>query len=120
LRNLKAGQRLTINGITVISTRVDDDLDRKDLRALADNLKEKISSCIVVLASVKDGEASLISMVTKDLTPKFSAGAILKEITSIAGGRGGGKADMAEGGIKEIDKLDKALEEVHEIVKSQH
>jgi alanyl-tRNA synthetase len=56
-------------------------------------------------------------MVTKDLTNKYNAGAIIKDISEIAGGRGGGKPDMAQGGTKEIDKLDQALSSLYDIVK---
>jgi alanyl-tRNA synthetase len=56
-------------------------------------------------------------MVTKDLSNKYSAGEIVKEISKLAGGKGGGKPEMAQGGTKEIEKLDAALESLHEIVK---
>ncbi|TAL24653.1 MAG: alanine--tRNA ligase [Nitrospirae bacterium] len=107
-----------INGIKVISCRVDG-LEKKDLRVLADNLKEKLGSGVVVLASVSNGEAAILSMVTNDLTNKIKAGEILKEVAQLAGGRGGGKPEMAEGGTKDIEKLDKALEAVYDIIKQQ-
>ncbi|MEK6652896.1 MAG: alanine--tRNA ligase, partial [Nitrospirota bacterium] len=98
-----------INGIRVISSRIDG-LVKKDLRILADNLKDKLGSGVIVLASAVDGEAAILSMVTNDLTNKVKAGVILKEVAQLAGGRGGGKPEMAEGGTKELEKLDKALE----------
>lgn len=107
-----------INGIKVISCRVDG-LGKKDLRILADNLKEKLGSGIIVLASAKDGDAAMLSMVTKDLADRLKAGDILKKVSQLAGGRGGGKPEMAEGGTKELEKLDKALEAVYDIVKQQ-
>ncbi len=107
-----------IDGIKVISRRVDG-LEKKDLRVLADNLKEKLGSGVIVLASAKDGEAAILSMVTKDLAGKVKAGMLLKEIAHLTGGRGGGKPEMAEGGTKEIEKLDKALEAVYDIIKQQ-
>ena len=58
-------------------------------------------------------------MVTKDLTNRFSAGEILKNVAAMAGGRGGGKPDMAQGGTKELDKLDNALESVYSLVKNR-
>ncbi|MCX8070670.1 MAG: alanine--tRNA ligase, partial [Thermodesulfovibrionales bacterium] len=106
-----------INGVSVISYKVSD-VDSKDLRNLADKIKEKSPSSVIVLASVKDGQASLLCMVTKDLTNKLNAGAVLNEVAKIAGGRGGGKAEMAQGGTKEIDKLDEALAKVFDICKS--
>lgn len=107
---------MDIDGTKVISCRVDD-LEKKDLRILADNLKDKLGSGVIVLASVRNGEAAFLSMVTKDLTKKIKAGEILKKVAEIAGGRGGGKPEMAEGGTKDIAKLDKALEAVYDIVK---
>lgn len=107
-----------INGIKVISYRVDG-LEKKGLRILADNLKEKLGSGVIVLASDKDGEAAILSMVTKDITDKIKAGEILKKVSQLAGGRGGGKPEMAEGGTKDINKLDMALEAVYDIVKKQ-
>ena len=105
-----------IGGMKVISHRVDG-LGKKDLRIIADNLKNKLGSGIIVLASVKNGEASFLSMVTKDLAKKIKAGEILKKVAEAAGGRGGGKPEMAEGGTKDIAKLDKALEAVYDMVK---
>jgi len=107
-----------INGVKVISCRVDG-LEKKDLRVLADNLKEKLGSGIIVLASAKNGDAAMLSMVTKDLADRIKAGEILKKVSQLAGGRGGGKPEMAEGGTKELEKLDKALEAVYDIVKQQ-
>ncbi|MDI6744473.1 MAG: alanine--tRNA ligase [Thermodesulfovibrionales bacterium] len=107
-----------IDGMKVVSCRVDG-LEKKDLRILADNVKDKLGSGVIVLASVMNGEAAFLSMVTKDLTKKIKAGEILKKVAEIAGGRGGGKPEMAEGGTKDIAKLDKALEAVYDIVKKQ-
>jgi alanyl-tRNA synthetase len=58
-------------------------------------------------------------MVTKDLKDTYHAGKILKSITHLAGGKGGGKPDMAQGGTKQIDKLDKALDSLYEIIADQ-
>jgi alanyl-tRNA synthetase len=56
-------------------------------------------------------------MVTKDLKDRYHAGEIMKRISKIAGGSGGGKPEMAQGGTKEIEKLDEALESVYDILK---
>ncbi len=107
-----------INGIKVLSCRVDG-LSQGDLRILADNIRDRIRSGIIFLASVKNGDASMVAMVTKDLIPKFNAGDILKEVASMAGGRGGGKADLSQGGTKNIEKLDKAIEAVYDLVREK-
>ena len=108
-----------IGGVKVLSSRVDG-LEQKDLRVFADNVRDRLGSGIIVLASAKDGQATLLAMVTRDLTKRFSAGDILKQVASQVGGRGGGKAEMAQGGVANLDdigKLDKALESVYDIVK---
>jgi len=84
---------------------------------LADNVRDRLGSGVIVIASAKDDQASIVAMVTKDLTKRFSAGEILKNVAALSGGRGGGKPDMAQGGTKELDKLDNALESVYALVK---
>jgi alanyl-tRNA synthetase len=105
-----------INGVKVLSCRVDN-LEMKDLRVLADNVRDRLGSGVIVIASVKDSQAAMVSMVTKDLTKKFNAGEILKQVAELTGGRGGGKAEMAQGGTKDIEKLNKALESVYGLIK---
>jgi alanyl-tRNA synthetase len=105
-----------IDGVKVVSARVDG-LEQKRLRGLADNVRDRIVSGVLVIASTSDGQASIVAMVTKDLTKKFHAGKILKAVAEAAGGRGGGKPDMAQGGTRELDKLDSALDKVYDIVK---
>jgi alanyl-tRNA synthetase len=107
-----------IDGIKVVVSRVDG-LDQKRLRGLADNVRDRIGSGVLVIASAGDGQAAIVSMVTKDLAKKCHAGNILKAVAQAAGGRGGGKPDMAQGGTRELDKLDSALDKVYDIVKGQ-
>lgn len=105
-----------INGVSAVACRIDN-IDAKDLRILADNVRDALGSGILVLASVNNQQASLVAMVTADLTHRFSAGNILREIASAAGGKGGGKADTAQGGTREIKLLDKAVESLYDILK---
>ncbi len=105
-------------GVKVVACRVDG-METKDLRVLADNVREGLGSGILMLASVKDDQAAMVAMVTKDLVERFSAGDLLKKVAAAAGGRGGGKPDIAQGGTKEIKKLDKALESLYDIVKKE-
>jgi len=107
-----------INGVKAVAHRIDG-IAVQDLRVLADNVRDNLGSGILVLASVKDDQASMIAMVTKDLTQRYSAGALLKEIAAAAGGKGGGKPDTAQGGTKDISQLDKALESLYDIIKRQ-
>lgn len=107
-----------IAGIKVIAERVEE-VDVKDLRILADSLREKLKSGILVLGSTKDGKVSFLAMITKDLTDRFHAGKIIKEVAAIAGGSGGGKAEMAEAGGKDHHKLDEAIRKVYEIIEKK-
>jgi alanyl-tRNA synthetase len=89
-----------------------------ELRDLADRFKEKIKTGIIVLGSSTDSKALLIVLVTKDLTDRFHAGKIVKEVASVVGGGGGGRPDMAQAGGTRPEHLDQALEKVYEVVKN--
>jgi alanyl-tRNA synthetase len=85
------------------------DMDKDALRGLADSLKAKITSGIVVLASSSDGKVQIVVAVTPDLTGRIKAGQVVKEIAPIVGGNGGGRADFAEAGGKQPDRIDEML-----------
>lgn len=86
------------------------------LRDMADQFKDRIKSGIVVLGSVSAEKVLLVALVTKDLTKRFHAGAIVKEISGLVGGSGGGRPDMAQAGGTLPDKLDEALQKVFEVI----
>jgi alanyl-tRNA synthetase len=89
------------------------------LRNMADNLKQKLGSGIIVLAASIGGKASFIAGVTKDLVEKgYHAGKLVKEVASRCGGGGGGRPDMAQAGGKQPEQIDAALQIVEEWVKS--
>jgi alanyl-tRNA synthetase len=92
--------------------------DAKTLRTYIDNAKNKLKSGIVVVGSVADGKVAMAAGVTKDLTHRFHAGNIIKEIATIVGGSGGGRSDMAQAGGTHTDKLDAALKRAEEIIKA--
>jgi alanyl-tRNA synthetase len=104
-----------IGGIKVLAHKVDG-LDMKSLRGLADSLKDKIGSGIIVLGSALDGQAYYVSSVTKDLVSRFNAGEILRAVT---GGKGGGRPDLAQGGTNDTAIIDKALGSVSDIIKEK-
>jgi alanyl-tRNA synthetase len=85
-------------------------LDKDALRGLADSLKAKIKSGVVVLASAHDGKVHIVVAVTPDLTGRVKAGQIVKEIAPIVGGGGGGRPDFAEAGGKRPEKIDEMLQ----------
>jgi alanyl-tRNA synthetase len=90
----------------------------KDLREFADQIKDRLRSGIIVLGAKKAGKAMLICVVSKDLHDQFRAGEIISRLSRIVGGKGGGRADMAQGGGSRPEELLRALESVHGIVKS--
>ncbi|HZJ42811.1 MAG TPA: alanine--tRNA ligase [Pyrinomonadaceae bacterium] len=91
-------------------------LDAAGMRQLSDTLLDRIKSGVVVLGRSSDGKVSLIVRTSSDLAGKVPAGQVIKELAPIVGGRGGGKADMAEGGGSQPEKLTQALEESFSVV----
>jgi alanyl-tRNA synthetase len=104
-----------VSGVTVVAGRPEG-LDQRALRELADRLKARIKSGVIVLGTPTDGRVSLVAMVTPDLIPRLHAGKLIKEVAAIAGGGGGGRADLAEAGGRDPESLDRALAMVPELV----
>ena len=97
-----------VAGVTLARRRVSD-MDKDALRGLADSLKAKIKSGVVVIASESDGKVQIVVSVTPDLTSRVKAGQIVKEIAPIVGGGGGGRPEFAEAGGKQPEKIDEML-----------
>ncbi len=91
----------------------------KTLREMGDKIRDKLGSGIVVLGGEYQGKAALLAMVTKDLTGTYKAGNIIKEVSALVGGSGGGRPDMAQAGGPNPDKLNDALGAVFDIVLNQ-
>src|SRR6266571_3781465 len=91
-------------------------LDAAGMRQLSDTLLARIKSGVVVLGRTNDGKVSLIVRTSDDLTRKVPAGQVIKELAPIIGGRGGGKADMAEGGGNQPEKLSEALQASYGVI----
>ena len=108
----------TIKSVRVLATQLDG-MDRAQLRALADSLRNKWKTAVVVLASAEDSNVSIISAVTKDLTAKVHAGKLVGTVAQAVGGKGGGRPDMAEGGGKDPGALAAALEQVYSEVETK-
>jgi len=87
-----------------------------ELRDAADRIKDKLGSGIVLLAANRDGKAMLICMVTRDLMGRFKAGDIIRELSAMVGGKGGGRPDMAQGGGNRPEDLQKAFRRFYELV----
>ena len=111
-----------VGEVRVLAKRLADGLEPKDMRAFADTLRNRLkSNFVAVLASVSadQSNAFLITAVSPDLTGRFNAGDIAKEIAGIMGGSGGGRPDMAQAGGKNVSKLPAALARVYEIVEKK-
>jgi alanyl-tRNA synthetase len=104
-----------INGLKLIAKIVDAESPAA-LRELADRFKEKIRSGIVILGSPTGSKALLIAVVTSDLTDRFHAGDIVKQIAALVGGGGGGRPDMAQAGGTQPENLDRAIAAGHKII----
>jgi alanyl-tRNA synthetase len=111
-------QARTIKDAKVVAVRVDG-MDRAQMRALADSLRNKWKSAVVVLASAEDSTVSIVAAVTKDLTGKVQAGKLVGAVAQATGGKGGGRPDMAEGGGKDAAALAGALQSVYQDVESR-
>jgi len=104
-----------VNGVKVISQEVAAD-NPKDLRDFGDHLRDKLESGIIVLGARDKDKVFLQCRVTPDLLDRFNAGNIIKELSVLVGGRGGGRKDMAEGGGTKVSELKKALSKVYDII----
>jgi alanyl-tRNA synthetase len=109
------GQAQEVNGVKLLSTVVKG-VSGKDLRDIADKLKDKLGSAVVVLAAVSEDKVALVAGVTKDLTDKYQAGKILNHVAQQVGGKGGGRPDMAQGGGTDPSSLGSALASVKDLI----
>jgi alanyl-tRNA synthetase len=101
-----------INGVHVVATTVEG-VDRNQLRNMADQLRNKWKSAVVVLGTTTDSGVALIAAVTKDLTAKVHAGKLVGAVAQAVGGKGGGRPDLAEAGGKDAVSLPAALAGVY-------
>jgi alanyl-tRNA synthetase len=116
----KASKDLTrdareISGVRVIATRVAG-AKAKELRGMVDDLRDRLTSGIVLLAAETDGQVSLALGVTKDLTDRYRAGDLIREIAIVVGGKGGGRPDFAQAGGSDPSKIDDAFERLDALI----
>jgi len=111
----QADDTVDAGGVKMVARRVAG-LDKSALGQLADTLKNKLQSGVVMLASENEGRVSIVVSVTKDLVPRIHAGNIVKRIAPIVGGGGGGRPDFAEAGGKNPAGIDQMLEESRKVV----
>jgi alanyl-tRNA synthetase len=113
-----ATQAVEVKGIKVLAAAMDG-ADSKGLRESLDKLKDKLKSAAIVLAAVEGGKVTLIAGVTADLTSKIKAGELVNHVAQQVGGKGGGRADMAQAGGTDPAKLPEALASVRAWVESK-
>ncbi len=111
-------QAQIIAGVKVLTAKLED-MDAKSLRSTVDQLKNKLGSAIIALAVVKEGKVSVVTGVTKDCMEKVKAGELVNMIATQIGGKGGGRADLAEAGGNQPENLEHALESVYGWVKEK-
>jgi alanyl-tRNA synthetase len=104
-----------IGGVRVVAARVDG-VDPKNLRAMVDDLRNRLGSAIVLLAAEAEGRVSVALGVTPDLVERFRAGDLVREICGVLGGKGGGRPDFAQGGGPDAARLDAAFQRLEALV----
>ncbi|MFC7372743.1 alanine--tRNA ligase [Fictibacillus iocasae] len=122
LGSMEAGSLLDakteINGVSVIAKKVNA-ADMNALRAIVDDLKNKLESGIVILGAVNNEKVNIVAGVTKDLINQgHHAGNLVKIVATECGGGGGGRPDMAQAGGKDPKKLEAALQSAVEMIKT--
>jgi alanyl-tRNA synthetase len=106
-----ASQAVEVKGARVLAAAVDG-ADAKSLREAVDQMKDRLKSAAIVLGAVTDGKVALIAGVTPDLAAKVKAGELVNFVAQQVGGKGGGRADMAQAGGTDPEKLPAALASV--------
>ena len=107
-----------VGGIKVLAKMLDG-ADPKTLRDTVDQLKNKLGSAALVLATVQDSKVSLVAGVTKDSTDRIKAGDLVNFVAQQVGGKGGGRPDMAQAGGNDPSALPKALAAVPDWVRQK-
>jgi alanyl-tRNA synthetase len=116
--DLAAGA-IDVQGVKVVATRVEG-ADAGALRTAVDQLKARLKSAVVVLASVENAaKVVLVAGVTADQTSRIKAGELAGAVAALVGGRGGGRADFAQAGGSKPEALDAALGSVQEFVRAR-
>jgi alanyl-tRNA synthetase len=110
-------QAKDVGGIKVLAAQIDG-ADAKSLRDAVDQLKGKLGSSVIVLATVQDGKVVLVAGVSADLLSRMRAGEIASAVAAQVGGKGGGRADFAQAGGTQPENLGKALAGVESLIRS--
>ena len=111
------GERL-VDGVKVLAREVPA-APANELRNMADTLRGRLGSGVVVLGARQDGKVTLVAAVTADLTGRVKAGNLVKKLAPIVGGGGGGRPDFAQAGGKQPDRLEDLLAAVDGAVRDE-
>ena len=111
--------KVEVNGVNLVTAKFEG-MDMNSLKEMADNLRDKLQSGVVAISNVSDDKVNFVVTATKDVIEKgIHSGNIVKEIAKIAGGKGGGRPNMAQAGATDATKIDEALSYASEVIKSQ-
>ena len=111
--------KVDINGVNLVTTKFSG-MDMNTLKDVADKLRDKLVSGVIVLANTAEDKVNFVVTATEDVVKKgIHSGNIVKEVATIAGGKGGGRPNMAQAGAPDITKVEEALNHASEVVKAQ-
>ncbi len=108
---------VSVAGVKVVASEIQLD-SPKTLRDIGDRVRDHLGSGVAVLGGGINGKAALLAVVTSDLTNKIKAGDIINKVATLVGGKGGGRADMAQAGGPMLDKLSEAITSVPDIIRN--
>lgn len=108
---------IEVNGLRLLCRNVPE-METADLRNLADSMRQALGSGVLVLGMKSGAKATLMVAVTEDLLPRVEAGALVKELAPIVGGRGGGRPNLAQAGGPDVEKISEALRRAPEILRA--
>ncbi|TCK02926.1 alanine--tRNA ligase [Phorcysia thermohydrogeniphila] len=103
-----------INGVKVVTAKLDG-FGGKELAEIADVIRNKAGTSAVMLVGIKDGKAGLLIALSKDLTSKYNARDIINQVAPLLEGRGGGRPDLAQGGVRNLTALEEAFAKFRDI-----
>lgn len=115
--DLLSGMR-DVNGVKVVAREVEAE-SPKALREAGDRIRDKLGSGLVLLGARVEDRAVLTCMITADLTDRLKAGDIIKHLSAVVGGKGGGKPDMAQGGGNRPEKIQEAIETLYKLLQEK-
>jgi alanyl-tRNA synthetase len=113
-----SAQAKSVGSVKVLAAQIEG-ADVRSLRGAVDQLKAKLGSCVIVLASVEERKVVLVAGVSEDLMARVKAGDIAGAVAAKVGGRGGGRADFAQAGGTQPENLSAALAGVESLVRSR-